>query len=230
MSKRRILYVAHNHPSVRPGGAETYALELYEAIRTAGQFEPIFLARCGPPMSNMPAPSGGQLLSRVNADPNQYFLYTDHARYDGFYGITKDKDICVEAFGGFLRDQQPEIVHFQHAHLLGYDLIRQVKTTLPDARILYTLHEYLPICHHNGQMLRTNNYELCREESPTRCHECFPGISPQAFFLRKRFIQSHFALVDRFLAPSQFLLERFVEWGIPRDKILFEEYGRHPAL
>ncbi len=44
--------------------------------------------------------------------------------------------------------------------------------------------------------------------------------------MRKRFIQSHFALVDLFLAPSQFLLERFVGWGIPRDKIRLEEYGR----
>ncbi len=29
-----------------------------------------------------------------------------------------------------------------------------------------------------------------------------------------------------FLAPSQFLLERYVQWGIPRDRIRFEEYGR----
>ena len=44
--------------------------------------------------------------------------------------------------------------------------------------------------------------------------------------MRKRFIQSHFSLVDLFLAPSHFLLERYVDWGIPREKIRFEEYGR----
>lgn len=44
--------------------------------------------------------------------------------------------------------------------------------------------------------------------------------------MRKRFIQSHFALVDLFLAPSRFLLERYVAWGIPREKIRYEEYGR----
>jgi glycosyltransferase involved in cell wall biosynthesis len=36
-------------------------------------------------------------------------------------------------------------------------------------------------------------------------------------------------VVDLFLAPSKFLLERYVEWGIPRNKIRFEEYGRLPA-
>ena len=29
-----------------------------------------------------------------------------------------------------------------------------------------------------------------------------------------------------FLAPSKFLLERYVDWGIPRDRIRFEDYGR----
>ena len=30
---RKVLYVCHNHPRLRPGGAEAYALELYEAMR-----------------------------------------------------------------------------------------------------------------------------------------------------------------------------------------------------
>jgi glycosyltransferase involved in cell wall biosynthesis len=34
--------------------------------------------------------------------------------------------------------------------------------------------------------------------------------------------------VDRFLAPSNFLLERYVDWGIPREKLMFEDYGRIP--
>ena len=44
--------------------------------------------------------------------------------------------------------------------------------------------------------------------------------------MRERFIKSHLEHVDMFLAPSQFLLERYVDWGIPRDRIRFEDYGR----
>jgi glycosyltransferase involved in cell wall biosynthesis len=44
--------------------------------------------------------------------------------------------------------------------------------------------------------------------------------------MRKRFIQSHFSLVDLFLAPSHFLLERYVDWGVPREKIRYIENGR----
>ena len=77
-------------------------------------------------------------------------------------------------------------------------------------------------------MVRTRNDEHCEEETPRRCHECFPHISPQTFFLRKRFIRAQLDLVDLFLAPSHFLRQRFVEWGIPEDKIRFEDYGRAP--
>jgi glycosyltransferase involved in cell wall biosynthesis len=92
---------------------------------------------------------------------------------------------------------------------------------------VYTLHDYYPICHRYGLMVRTvNDEELCDHDSPRRCHECYSDVSPAAFFMRKRFIQSHLALVDHFLAPSRFLLRRFVDWGIPPEKISFSDYGR----
>ena len=49
MAERRVLYVCHNHPSIRPGGVETYALELYEGMREHPRWAPILLARSGPP-------------------------------------------------------------------------------------------------------------------------------------------------------------------------------------
>ncbi len=229
MSKRKVLYVSHNHPSVRPGGAEAYALELYEEMRESDEFEPIFLAKGGPPLAETGRLHNGTHFGPVNEDSNQYFFYTDGYVFDWLYGtITSDKEIYTKHFHEFLIAFQPDVVHFQHTLHLGYDLIRQSRNTLPNAAIIYTLHEFLPICHRQGQMVRTEhqNRELCHESSPRRCHECFPEISPQTFFMRKRFIQSHFSLVDLFLVPSRFLLERYVEWGIPQDKIQFEEYGR----
>ena len=101
-----------------------------------------------------------------------------------------------------------------------------------EAPILYTLHEYLPICHRQGQMLRTEhkNEELCLKASPRRCNECFPDIPSSEFFLRERCIKAHLDHVDLFIAPSQFLLQRYVDWGIPPDRIVCEDYGRQPAV
>ena len=229
MRKPKVLYIVHNHPSVRPGGAEGYALELYEAMRDGGDFEPILLAKGGPPFSTMKQPHPGTLFGSVNDDPNQYFFFADPAGYDWFYGTSTDKDIYTKFYRAFLEAHRPDVVHFQHTAHLGFDLIRETKNTLPQAAMLYTLHEYLPICYRQGQMVRVGSEERCLEASPRRCHECFPERAPQDFFMRKKFIQAHFELIDLFLAPSHFLLERYLDWGIPESKIQFEDYGRLPA-
>jgi glycosyltransferase involved in cell wall biosynthesis len=229
-SKPKILYVSHNHPTIRPGGAEAYAYELYRAVRDGGEFEPLFLARTGPPVSVSSRYHEGTLLTGVNEDPNQYFFYTDTLEYDWLNGTPRGKAALIKYLREFLEAQRPDVVHLQHTLFFGYDMLRELRNTLgEEVPILYTLHEFLPICHRNGQLVRTTTEKPCREESPRRCHECFPEVSPQAFFMRKRFIQSQMSVVDRFLAPSNFLRDRFVDWGLPADKVVAEEYGRLPV-
>ena len=224
-AKKKVLYIVHNHPSVMPGGAEIYALELYEAMRQSDEFEPLIVARRGTSKSTQIR--SGTRLSRINNDPNQFLFFTDSAEFDFFYMTALDKSIYTKDFREFLSVHRPDLIHIQHTFFFGYELLRLIKNMLPATPIIYTLHEFIPICHRSGQMLRTINNENCLEASPSRCHECFPHISPQDFFMRKRFIQSQLSLVDLFLAPSRFLLERYVDWGIPREKARFEDYGRH---
>jgi hypothetical protein len=216
MSKPKVLIISHNHPAVRPGGAEGIALQVYEGVRDDGEFDAIFLARSGPPVSTASRYHEGRPITLVNDDPNQYFFYTDMTDYDWIYGRSPHKLALTRFYRDFLLAHKPDIVHFQHTMFLGYDILRVTRNTLPDAPIVYTLHEYLPICHHNGQLVRTGSFELCEEPSPRRCHECFPEVSQQTFFMRKRFIQSHLSLVDFFITPSAYSLERYVDWGIPR--------------
>jgi glycosyltransferase involved in cell wall biosynthesis len=229
MPRRRVLYVCHNHPRIRPGGAEAYALELYEAMRSSPRFEPLLLARSGKPISNIGRYHEGTLLTGVDGDPNQYFLYTEFSDFDWFLGTTRNKEVITRHFADFLAAYRPDVVHFQHTLFIGYEAIRAARNLLPDAAIVYTLHEFLPICHRQGQLLRVGTEEPCSEESPRRCHECFPDIPPQEFYIRKRFIQEHLSLVDRFIAPSRFLRDRYIDWGIPAEKILVEDYGRLPV-
>src|SRR5947209_19431474 len=101
MAKRRILYICHNHPHIRPGGAENYALELYEAMRATEDFEPFFLARSGPPLSRSTCPHPGTLVAGVNTDPNQYFFYADVAGFDWFHGVPDNKDLLTRYYQDF---------------------------------------------------------------------------------------------------------------------------------
>jgi glycosyltransferase involved in cell wall biosynthesis len=227
MPRRKVLFVCHNHPKVRPGGAEAYAYELHRALRESSTWEPVFVARSGPPLSRTGRPHPGTYFSPVDGACDEYFAYGDGYDFDWLYQTMRhSKELYTKHFREFLLALEPDVVHFQHTLFLGFDLVREVRNTLPDVPIVYTLHEFLPICHNNGQMIRTADGEPCTHSSPRRCHECFPAISPQTFFLRNRFIQAQLGAVDLFIAPSAFLRERFIEWGLPADKVMLEEYGR----
>ena len=165
----------------------------------------------------------------VDGDARQYLLYTDPSNFDNFFGTAHRKALLTRSFKDFLEAQRPDVIHFQHTHFLGYDLVRVARNTLPGVPIVYSFHEYLPICQRDGQMVRTNDDELCMEESPRRCNECFPEMTPQMFYMRKRFVQSSLSQVDRFIAPSEYVRDRYVDWGIPQSKIEVEAQGFVPV-
>jgi glycosyltransferase involved in cell wall biosynthesis len=230
MSDRTVLSIVHNHPSIRPGGAEGYALELHRAMGRAPGWRSVLLAKAGPPLARSGRVHEGTVVESVAGATDEYLLFTDGYTYDWFRGTITDKDFLTRHLRKFLQAVRPDVVHLQHTLFLGYDLLREIRSTLPDAAIVYTLHEYAPICFRDGQMVRTYDDEPCTGASPRACHECFPEHSPRDFELRKRFIQSHLSLVDAFVAPSRFLRQRYVEWGIPEDRILFEDNGRVPPV
>lgn len=233
MPRHRLLYVSSNHGSISPGGLESYTQGLYEAFRDSEAFKPVYLARAGEPFTESTCYHGWSPFAMVGADPNQYLFYTDTfaelLKYNGVFGRWAEKQVLTRYFHDFLIAQEPDIVHFQHTNFLGYDILRVTRNALPKAPILYTLHEYVPICHHDGQMVRTRTMELCKEESPRRCHECFPSVSAQTFAMRKRFIQSHMSLVDMFIAPSEYVRDRYVDWGLPAEKVRVEPQGMVPV-
>jgi glycosyltransferase involved in cell wall biosynthesis len=220
----KILYVLHSHPANSIGGVEINAYALYEAIRKAGAFDPTLVGRTGKPRT-VDWTHHDTRFAIAGNDPNQYYFHTELDEFDKVLGTARDKRLYTEDWRTFLAELKPDIVHFRHTLWLGYDLIRETRNTLPDVPLVYSFHDFISICHHGGQMVRTNSHELCDTASPQRCHECFPAISAQKFFLRERFIKSALELVDLFIAPSRHLRQRYVEWGIPPDKIRYEDTG-----
>jgi len=224
--RKRVLFVAHNHPKLLVGGVEMYVADVYRELERSGDFEPWLLARAGRPYTPYDSLHADSPLQLVSDDPHQYILFTDFDDFDYFQGSFRtSKTVLTRTYRDFLLNARPDVVHFQHTVFLGYDIVRVTRDTLPGVPIVYSLHEYMPICHRDGVMVRTRNGELCEEESPRRCHECFPEVTPQAFFMRKRFIQSHLALVDTFIAPSEYVKARYVQWGLPPERIVVEPQG-----
>lgn len=217
---KRVLLIAHGHPQLSPGGGEIVAYKLYQAIRDSGLAEPYYL---GAMLPQFGLPHCGSALMPANADAGQTLYWSD--RYNFFLMAQDNLSFMLDEFGRYLDEIGPAAVHFHHFHNLGVEMIRMVRNHCPNARILLTLHEYLPICHHNGQMVKTKTLVPCWKSSPGDCHRCFPEIQSGEFFLRERFLKAHLDLVDLFLCPSHFLLSRYVEWGVPAEKLRYVENG-----
>ncbi|MEA2638204.1 MAG: hypothetical protein QOE18_1261 [Chloroflexota bacterium] len=204
-----------------------YADELWRAVREAGEFEAVFITKVGPPHSKH-RPHADTRFALAGDIPGLYHFYTSGTEFDRVMGSARSKRIYTEDWRGFLQAYRPDVVHFHHATWLGYDMIRETRRTLPAAAIVYTLHDFNPICHHNGQMVLKETLGLCDRSSPRRCHHCFPDVSAQKFFLRTNFVRSAFELVDMCIAPSDHARRRFIEWGLAPEKIVHQNYGRLP--
>ena len=216
----RILVISHAHPDFSLGGGEIAAHNLYRAYRTTPGVEAAwFLGRVD---RGSGAPTGAIGLRREHE-------YTwDQGIGDWHLMKAAHRDSLLTGFADLLRALRPTIVHLHHYMHLGIEVLRVIRQVVPDARIVVTLHEYMAICRNNGQMIKVDGKRLCVRATPEECRMCFPQHTADDFWLRRHFIMGHFDLVDRFVSPSHFLRQRYVEWGIAADRIEVIENGQSP--
>ena len=218
---KKALIIVHNHPLVAPGGSEILAYDLFESIKTHTHYDAFFLAASNGQyrQSRLSTP-----FQTVNNAPNEILFWG--GEFNHFYQSQTNHQPVYSHFKNFLQELQPDVVHFHHSINIGLEVLSVVRQTLPNAKIVYTLHEFLLICNRDGQMLFRHNNDLCEYASPARCNRCFPELSPQKFRMREEFIKAHLKLVDVFVSPSHFLANRFVDWGITQEKLVVIENGR----
>jgi len=214
----RVLILSHGHPTFSKGGGEYAAYYLYQGINETKEHEAWFVGRAAPNLL-----TAGNEVDSIN---EREFLMAGDAI---IYSLTTSVRLDDESdFANMLRSVNPDVVHFHHYVHLGLELIGAVKRICPKAKIVLTLHEFIAICNHNGQMIKTN-FRLCYKSSPRECSQCFPDKSPADFFLRERYIKLFFGMVDQFISPSHFLKERYVDWGLAANKIEVIENGQVEA-
>lgn len=207
----RILIASHSHPQITRGGAEIAAFQLFREFHDLPGWEAFFLG-C---QSNRTGERLGASMTQPFSE--REWVYS-MGSFDWFKFANRDPNF-PKAFRSLLESLRPDIVHFHHFLNFGLEAFLHVRDVLPDARIVLTIHEYLLICHHYGQMITKDRESLCYEPSLVRCHQCFPELSPVDFFLRKKYISAFLDLVDHFISPSKFLAERFVAFGIPEHRL-----------
>lgn len=206
----RVAVISHAHPEHRPGGAQAASYAQFAALKDTPGIDPIYVARCNyealghsGPFAAFRGRPDEILWSAPGHDPFRLTsLSPDSLRRDLKY-------LC-----GFL---SPDIVHIHHIIGFGTDICRMLSEEF-GCRVILTLHEYLGICHHWGQMVKTDG-RLCYQSSFSECSHCFPEFSSGKFFLRKQLLLEHFSHVDAFIAPSHFLRDRYLAWGLEPERI-----------
>jgi glycosyltransferase involved in cell wall biosynthesis len=195
----RVATLAHGHPRLNAGGAEIAAHTLHRSLAEVSGVETLHLS---PGPRSMIVGPNEHLFAAPGLDP---FL---HSNIDGDLG-----DLIAR-----LRAFAPDVVHLHHILGFGTGVLFAIRAALPNAAIVLTFHEYIPICHNQGQMVETGG-ELCEGASPERCHACFPDIAAGRFLRRERALKAALSLCDGYIAPSAFLAQRYTEWGLDPRRI-----------
>jgi glycosyltransferase involved in cell wall biosynthesis len=206
-----VMIAAHSHVRISRGGAEVTAYEMFRRLRDEPDFEAIFLACSHDPLYGR---DGSPITQPFGADE---YIYTS-LDFDWFKFANRDR-YYPKSLAALLKNKQLSILHFHHYALFGVETFWHVRRILPHGVIILTLHEYLAICHHKGQMVKTERHVLCDRASNTDCTRCFADLTPADFFRRKQYIFRFLALVDHFIAPSRFLADRYIAWGLPESKM-----------
>lgn len=214
--KPRILYVSHGLPPENVAGVEVYTLQLAKAM---SQMNDVF---CLYPSFSAEGYTGQINYERQEENASIFKILNKIDNYDFFSNTGGNPDVFEPHFQKFLKEIEPDIVHFQHTNFTSVNMVGWAKKL---TKVAYTLNEYLPICANHGQLTTTSN-QLCEGYSTTKCMACV-NVSEKRIIARHNLYFDNLRQADILIAPSKFLKEKFKTWGLSNVHVLnygFKDY------
>lgn len=226
-----ILKIIHGYPPYYSAGSEVYSQSICNELckkhkvtvftREENPYQPDFNIRYRQEHANL-----------------QFFFVNMAQGKDGFRHAELD-----DAFEKILQEQKPDVAHIGHLNHLSTGIIDVLyRHHIP---IVFTLHDFWLMCP-RGQFLQRNScgtkvWQLCDKQEDIQCATTcyspyFTGV-PEFYAqdlnywthwiaTRMKETRSILAKVDLFIAPSKYLMNRFInEFNMPREKILYLDYG-----
>ena len=232
----RILQVIHGYPMRYNAGSEVYTQTLSQGLADRHEIhvftreEDAFAPDC-------------RLRVELDPDDSRVTLHIvnnprlrDRYRYAGI----------DQQFAEVLDDIKPDIVHVGHLNHLSTSMLSEASARhIP---IIYTLHDYWLMCP-RGQFMQMHPcsnkpaelWATCDAQEDRKCAEhCyaryFSGAvdeyeSDMAYWTdwvsrRMRHIREVADMVDVFIAPANYLRQRYLEdFGLSADKLIYIDYG-----
>jgi glycosyltransferase involved in cell wall biosynthesis len=220
----RVLLVVHGFPPAQLGGTELHTAALAGSLAEAGHEVFVFAGNrhYEPERRLVRDVSTGGLQVRVADVP-----------------ITEDFAFKVEdpwvrgEFERYLDEVEPDVVHAQHLLYLGLDLIEAAK--LRGIPVVVTLHDFWFQCPRvHPQPSERHPFGRRLWGLACACHAGAPSLARLRGLIAEgrvlKTVRSHLArpgkarrqldLADVVIAPSELLRERFVRFGVARDKLV----------
>lgn len=212
----RILICSNLFPPHVMGGAELVAYQYAKSLRDLGHDVRIFSGRL----------RGGVLTSyRSKIKRGEFYTtWVDLAPHDlsGDQWNFRNPNV-LEAFRRALHEFSPDIVHFHNLVGLSVQMIDECHTRrIPT---VMTLHDYWGICFKNT--LIKNDGSLCTQGGfdCLGCRAILGRDRPMPSPVRNAHILLSLRKIDRFIAPSHYLAERYAANGIPAEWMTVLRYG-----
>jgi glycosyltransferase involved in cell wall biosynthesis/MoaA/NifB/PqqE/SkfB family radical SAM enzyme len=226
-----ILKIIHGYPPNYNAGSEVYSQSICNELSKHHKVS-VFTREENPYASCFSIRE-----QKVNDNLTLYFVNNSQGK-DGYRHKQMDDN-----FSQLLKQIKPDIAHIGHVNHLSTGLIDELnKLKIP---IVYTLHDFWLMCPRGQFLTRSigneNNFQLCEKQDDKKCAtDCykvyFSGreeietteIENWSIWIHQRMIETKAIIkkVDLFIAPSNYLRDRFInDYGVPENKILYLDYG-----
>ncbi len=229
----RVLFVVHGFPPRSMAGTELHNLAL---ARELARTDRVFVYarennRAIPDYATRTEDHGGLTIRWVNQTLKQ--------RWDGPQDSYANARIARD-FESFLEQVKPDIVHVAHTIWLSTSIIETAASKhIPTA---LQLNDFYYMCQ-RVHLYHVDEKPCSGPETGEKCARCirsetiphlrasqlwrFRRLSAFKKFgvQRNQYMQSLLRLPDTLFAPSAFVKEKYIEFGVPEKKIVLSPYG-----
>jgi len=205
------------------GGSERYYFDLAENLKAHGH-EVIFFAMKHE--KNIPCEQEKYFTDFVQTEKITFNLAGLKSVFKLWWNFEAAKKI-----NQLIQDEKPNLVHLHNiSHQISPSILRVIKKyKLPT---VMTMHDYKLVCP-NGKMFTHGKVcEKCQGQNYFNClkNKCVKNsflaslATFKEMFLHHKILKIYEKNIDLFMAPSEFLKNKMISWGWPKEKIIHLPY------
>jgi glycosyltransferase involved in cell wall biosynthesis len=226
-----ILKIIHGYPPYYTAGSEVYSQSICNELSKKHKVS-IFTREENPYLPNF------NIREVFINEKLKIYYVNNYLSKDGYRHHQMD-----ERFNELLKKLNPDIVHIGHLNHLSTGIVDVLNNfNIP---IVFTLHDFWLMCP-RGQFLtrditKENSFQLCDKQEDLKCAlSCYSVYFSGREEYRedevnywRRWVSNRMSetksivhKVDLFIAPSRYLMNRFInDFNMPEEKIMYLDYG-----